>query len=212
MVAFGLGILAGLSIAFLFKVNKGPASGNGKKSVVSVSKQKKVAEKVETIFQRKIDSLTVQTGIVNEKLKRTRMQLIETKTRYKQLQSKLSLSLDSIKNTSASLLDATDGCMELRGEVVHLIEVVNLKDSLYEEAVNILDQQVMRKDSIIILQKEKYISLKSLFENALSQQGILAGNNRQLTKQLKRQKFRQKLFSVGIILMSAITLKSLIPK
>jgi hypothetical protein len=78
----------------------------------------------------------------------------------------------------------------------------NEKDSLYDEQIKTMDSLSWNKDSVIQAHAESYNSLHRLFDQSLNQQVSLEKENLQLEKQVKRQRVKSKLLTIGLLFLS----------
>lgn len=198
------GIIISLFLVMLFKTTGVTKSGKDKQPVITVTTQEKQVEKNKAVFQKKIDWLNQQDATLSLQLATTKTALEKVKKKSQLLQAQVYSLIDSRQLAVPDSLAVGRVCEVLQTKVVELVQSGNEKDSLYEATAFNLEQQLKNKDTVIAVQEEKYQSLNSSFEAGLLQQKLLTGQNTQYRKQLKRQKFKQKLVSAGIVILSAV--------
>jgi hypothetical protein len=93
-------------------------------------------------------------------------------------------------------------CDSLLREVSLFIQENDRKDSLYETQIAALDSMVDVQSRIIQNDSLAYRNLQALFHSAIGRGEAMEVENALLEKQLKRQKVKSKLVSVGLMIIS----------
>jgi len=166
------------------------------------------AEKSELKFQKKIDSLNKQQQALSIELTTTKTQLDKAKKKNIVLQNQVYTLLD--KEYSKDTVELLADCDSLKSSVVQLIENSNTKDSIYEAVLHNYESQLQNKDSTIQVQTLLYDSLKISFTESLFQQKELETQAKQLQKQFKRQKFKSKIATAAMFILSGILVNQII--
>ena len=200
-----IGITIGFSFCYFFSGSGTPSIPSKPVADLSVKELENRVEKKEKLFQQKTDSLNVHEMILSLQLTATKSALEKVKKKNLVLQTQVFTLVDRIETAKADSLYGNTGCDSLQTKVVELIKSDNEKDSLYESTTVNLEEQIKNKDSLIAIHQQQYQSLKSSFDLGILQQKLLADQNSQYRKQVRRQKFKQKLLSFGMIVLSGIT-------
>lgn len=172
--------------------------------------QKQVA-KDEAGYKKKEDSLNTRNEQLASELKNTKKSLEQSGKRNLVLQTQLSdlgkqYQKAAIQKDTVRLLESCDSLVPKMSE---LVEGYRLQDSLSGNTINILEQQVAAKDSLIDLHEEKYNALKLNFEKSVLGYQLAIAENKQLQKQVKKQKRKGILLGVlGVI--TGLTLRRVI--
>jgi hypothetical protein len=200
-----IGIAIGISFCKLFSGNSSHIVPSKAVAVNSVTTLEKKVLATEKLFFQKTDSLTMQERILSLQLSFTKSLLEKAKKKNLVLQTQVYGLIDKIALTKTDSSEVSEGCDSLAVKVVALIQNGNEKDSLYEVSAVTQQEQLKNKDSTIALHQHQYQSLKSSFDISQWQQKFLADQNSQYRKQYKRQKLKQKLLSLGVIVLSGLT-------
>lgn len=199
-----IGITIGFSVCKLFSGNSTVAISSKPVADVSVKALENRVEKNEKFFQQKKDSLNAHGMILSLQLNQAKSALEKAKKKNWVLQTQVLDMVDKIAAAKADSLSMITGCDSLQTRAIELINSGNEKDSLYESVTANLQQQVSNKDSVIATHRQQYQSLKSSFDLGMLQQKMLTDQNTQYRKQARRQKFKQKILSLGMIVLSGI--------
>lgn len=196
------GIVMGIGLSNLFS---GCGDGNTP-SIVSVKNLKPIVirkeeQKSEVTYIKRLDSLNANCNKLNRQLVTTRHSLSSVKQTNLVLQDQIFQILDDQNHSPDSGATKRD-CDSLGRKITGLIQNENIKDSLYEDLTLNLQMQLQNKDSAWALKDQQYQSLKTLFDKSLDDQDALYKTNRALEKKYKRQRFKNKLFMVGSIILS----------
>jgi hypothetical protein len=107
---------------------------------------------------------------------------------------------DVAKKESAPCL-----CDSLEKEVLDYIEANHRKDSVYESQILLFDSMITGKDLLIEASQKAYSDLKLLFDQSISNQSTLQKENFSLRRQNKRQRFKNKILTSGLLILSGFT-------
>ncbi len=197
-------VLAGV-IAALILFN-----GNCKKPVkpvvIPTKDQVKTVEDNEARIQPVIDSL--ENVVTELKSKETVLvkTLVSTQAENRRL-SKFIKTAESIANGSGETPTTDSTYPEL---VNSLILNAELADSICNETIGNLHDQLRAQDATIVLKDSAYSLLRGSFNTAMVQQDILADYNKQLTKQLKRKQVASFIWKGAALVGGIFILKSAI--
>jgi hypothetical protein len=86
--------------------------------------------------------------------------------------------------------------------VEQLMQSSSEKDSLYEIAASNLEDQIKNKDSTISLKDKQYNEVKTAFSKSIENSNGLLSQNKLLSKQVKRQKFKSKVLSAALFVLT----------
>ena len=210
-----LGFLLGCLATFLLM--GGCNNGKPEHEAVSNPKElKKQADAVEISYQKKIEALQTSNQQFQQELKTVKDQLSSIKTKTKQKEATIKKIIEpkgfpakdllkKVNSPSVTMDTSQSDCDSLMEQVSEYIMENETKDSLYEVQSNIQDSIIVGKDFVIANQAELHQKLQTLFNQSLDQQTSLVNENSQLRKQFKRQKFRNKIFAVGVTILSGFT-------
>ena len=204
-----VGVLIGISFTKLFQ--------SSSKEILPVASIKKLNPSVlekQTVkatqgYQQQIDSLNVNSNALNKQLENTKQILATVKKKNIILQTQVYDLIDNKKNGNDTLQDDKN-CAALENKVLELMQSSNEKDSLCETVATVLETQVKNKDSTLLIEGLKFITLQTAFNESLSQQGILYEQNKSYQKQFNRQKLKGKLLSVGVLIVAGLLANQLI--
>jgi len=223
-----LGFVAGFCTSFLFK-GRGKSSPPEIKASNSPKQLKKEANNIEISYQKQIEALRDQNIELQRQLEVSRGLLQQAKREVKQKEVKIKkiieppgsfLAKDLLVKPPLALepgsflkdvesppisnnqLSKPCFCDSLAGEVMAYIEANHRKDSLYELQLIQFDSIVSTKDLVIETSFNAYSDLHLLFDKSLSDQTALQKENAQLKFQSKRQRFKNKLVTAGLMVMS----------
>jgi len=206
-----LGILIGLLCYFLFDF-----SANDLLPTKSVdnpgSIRKEMAEK-EALHQAKITELENKNQLLQKDLNTVKEQLASIKSKTTKRESTIRKILEPKGMPAKDLLEkvshlvtvdsSLSPCDSLANEVSEYLEENTLKDSLYETQISKLDSTIAIKDSMIQLKSKMHVDLSNTVSKLLNDQETVLRENKTLQKQLKRQKRKSKLVTVGLMILSA---------
>jgi len=199
---------------------------------LSTKSLKKEANSAEASYQKQIETLTSQNVDLQHQMEVSEGLLEDAKNiagrkedHIKELirQSKFSLpkSLEKsfnanpqrylpngetgfFENSQVALLPDRDDnyCDSLAQEVTSYIAENKHKDSIYDLQLTQFDSMLSNKDVVIETSRKAYDDLKLLFDKSLFSQATLQKENLQLTSQHKRQKFKSKVLTGALLLLS----------
>jgi hypothetical protein len=188
------------------------------KNVVAAKNLEKQMQDKETAYQSRISELQKKNQNLMQELSSVKVELIsfklKTKTKEatikKLIQPKAAPGLPArdllkkVNGSSVSIDSSLSPCDSLAYEISGYIEDNIIKDSLYETQIGIQENVIATMDAVITTKDSLYRDIKSSFTTSLMQQELLAGQNNLLQKQLKRQKRRSKLLTIGTMILSGI--------
>jgi hypothetical protein len=152
-------------------------SGN-KAEAIDQSFQKEKQE-----FARVTDSLEVENEKLNVKLQITR----------------------ALLKKQQNIVVSNIPCDTLKKEVIVLNQLSNEQDSLCGLTINSLHQAVAIRDTQIVMCNRTYQSIFDLQKENLKRQQQLADELNTAYKQNKKKRFKSKLLSCGLMIMTGIT-------
>ena len=206
-----VGFVLGFVTAFLFKgCNKNPIIK--KEAVVKPKELKKEAATIEINYQKQIASLQDQNIELQQDLEVTQGLLDQAKQMTKQLENKIKKLIEPTGYPAKRLIEKVKTneissdltpCDSLINVVSDYIDENHRKDSIYELQILQMDSMVSIKDDLIQTNRVAYTTLHKLFEQSVSSQENLNKENTQLRKQFKRQRFKNKLVTAGLMILSA---------
>lgn len=209
LIAFILGFF----FAGLFR-----GCGNDYPSVVNIPAKPSAIEKQvakdEAGYKKKEDSLNIRSNQLAAELKNIKKSLEQSGRKNLILQTQLS-DLAGQYHKAAIQKDTIrqlESCDSLVPKMSELVESYRLQDSLCGNTIDILEQQVAAKDSLVQVHEEKYNSLKLNFEKSVLGQQLAIAENKQLHKQIARQKRKGFLTAAIAVIASGLTLRWLIKK
>src|SRR5258706_2278867 len=211
LILLSIGFIIGFWASFLFTgPNKGPTI---KKEVSSNPKQlKKEAVNIEESYQKQIANLQDQNLELQQNLEVTQSLLEQAKQAAKQKEINIKKIIEPKSSFARELLRQEDDarqandsspCDSLVAEVIGYIDQNHRKDSLYEVQLIQVDSVVTVKDDLIHANEKAYTNLNLLFGQSLTAQESLTKENKLLQRQFKRQRFKNKLVTEGVMIISA---------
>jgi hypothetical protein len=93
-------------------------------------------------------------------------------------------------------------CDSLKKEVLNYIDANHRKDSVYELQLLQFDSLLAGKDLVIETSGKAYSDLKLLLDVSISSQAALQKENLLLQRQSKRQRFKSKVLTGGLMILS----------
>lgn len=209
-IIFTLGLALGLFLSHMYRT----CYDNASPIVINKESAKKLEVKVsksEIVYTKTFDSLKKQSVKLALDLKDTRVALNAIRHKNYFLQVQVYDLLDKHfekgqKNNSH--IDAT--CDSLASTVEELIQTSNEKDSLYEQASLNLEKQIKNKDSTIAVKDQQYEHIKEAFSKSNEGWTTTLNENKKLSKQSKRQKFKNKILSTALLIFAGAATNYLI--
>jgi hypothetical protein len=206
-----LGFVLGFVTAFVFTgCNKN--STIKKEVVVKPKDLKKQAVTIEENYQKQIASLQDQNIELQQDLEVNQGLLDQAKEITKQLENKIKKLIEPVGYPAKSLIQKVktseisrdqSPCDSLINVIPDYIEENHRKDSIYELQIIQMDSVVSIKDDLIQTNAEAYANLLKLFDQSVASQENLIKENTQLRKQFRRQRFKNKLVTAGLMILSA---------
>lgn len=193
-----LGVIIGVSLCQIFKSCSGGSEPVIHYPIEKTADTKKELQKKEQHFLAKEDSLKKQGDGLKKELTQTKQSLQQLKETNRFLKTQL-LDLLDRQMQSDSFSSNTD---TLTDKLNQFIDNSTQKDSCYESAGSNLEAQLNNKDSLITLEQEKYVELKTALDKTLTEKDFLIEENSQLQKQFKRQKAKRRFLSALVLIAS----------
>lgn len=210
LITFLLGVGFGLFVSFMYctMLTETPYS----KQVTKVTKElKKEVARSEINYSKRFDSLKIQSAKLQSDLSDTRSELSKAKQKNYSLQLTIHDLIDrKPEQNKPGKVEMTDNCDSLIVTVEELMQSYSEKDSLYERTAINLEKQLRNKDSALTLKDQQYSEVRTAFEKTIASTNELIAQNKSLGKQVKRQKFKSKVLSVGLFILTATTANYLI--
>jgi len=209
-LVIGLAVGIGLTLAF-----KGCNENSNGTSIQVVSPRQivKDAAKSENEYKEKFANLELQNQKLKDELSLVQTELSELKSRTKTRETVIKkmiasngypadklagLSKQGSARSDSSLLP----CDSLAKEVIEYIADNNIKDSLYEVQAQKTDSIIAVKDSMILTTIKVHEEYKTLLDQSIKGQESLLKENKSLKKQIRRQKFRSTMKTIGFMVLS----------
>lgn len=180
------GLMAGVATGYLFTFNQAtiyPEMNDIRQDV----------EKNEGVFNKKI-------AAVHTEEKKITLNLAATKGRLEQTTAQKAVLYQTLKEVVVSNVADT------------FISVVNESDSLFRQVIHQQDTLLQIKDTLIAVHQSAYTSLRASFDQSWQQQEALLQANKQLTKDLKKQRRKTKLVAVSSLLVTGLMVGYLISR
>jgi hypothetical protein len=224
-----IGFVIGFCTSFLF--NGCVKSSQSKTTTVTSSKDlRKEANSLEVSYQKQIETLTDQNIELQQQLEVSQGLLQQAKEETRQKEKKIQKMIEPIisseslfsktwapyKAKSFSLgddlpvakikpLDKQCPCDSLVEEVAGYIQSGHRKDSLYELQLLQLDSIVTGKNLVIETSLKAYTDLHVLFDKSLADQTALGKENKLLKSASRRQRFKGKVLTGALLILSGFT-------
>ena len=206
-----LGFVLGFVTAFLFEdCNKRPTIK--KEAVVKLKGLKKQAVTIEQNYLKQIANLQDQNIELQQNLQVTQGFLDQAKKTTKQLENKIKKIIEPTGYPAKKLMQKVmtneissdlPTCDSLMNVVSDYLEENHRKDSIYELQIIQMYSMVSIKNDLIQTNTEAYTNLHQLFGQSVVSQENLIKENTQLRRQFKRQRFKNKLVTAGLMILSA---------
>jgi hypothetical protein len=202
LLTFVLGIAFGLFVSFMYCTTLNDTSPS--KPVAKITNElKKEVAKSEVSYSKAVDSLKNRSSKLQVELSNTKSELTKAKQKNYSLQLAVYGLIEKKSNLkSVDKIETDDGCDSLIVTVEELMQSSSEKDSLYEQASINLEDQLKNKDSTITLKEKQYTEIKSAFAKSIENGSELSIQNKRLTKQVKRQKFKSKVLSAALFIVT----------
>ena len=209
-IIFAIGIALGLFFSHMYHT----FYDNVSPIVITKESPKKLEAQVsknEVVYSKTFDSLKKQSVKLQIDLKDTKAALNIVKAKNYSLQVQVFDLLDKHfekQQQEGRHIDAT--CDSLASTVGELMQTSNEKDSLYEEASLNLEEQIKNKDSTIAVKDQQYQDIKEAFTKSNEGWTTTLNENKKLSKQAKRQKFKSKILTAALLIFAGAATNYLI--
>jgi hypothetical protein len=160
-------------------------------------------------YQQSMDSLQIHNNTLIKQLTTTKQNLAIVKQKSIVLQTQLYDLIDAKKTSNDTSL-TNNNCVALENKVVALMQSNTVKDSVYDAVVTTLETQVQNKDSTLQVKDTFINKLQTAIDKSLTQQGFVSEQNKMYQLQFKRQKFRNKFLSVGVLVVCGLLANQLL--
>jgi hypothetical protein len=210
-----LGFILGFFASFLFTGSNKTVTSKSE-AFAKPKELKKQADTIQENYQEQIANLQDQNLELLQSLEVTQGLLDQEKLMCKQKEQHIKKLIEPKGYSAKALLAKVDSsktvsnCDTLASLVLEYMEGSNQKDNLYEVQHLQMDSVVSVKDEFIEANQKAYSNLKLLFNQSITAQETLIKENKQLQRQFKRQRFRNKLVSIGLVILSATATKFLL--
>ena len=211
-------LLLGFVLGFftnLFLPGWGHNSSSKTSAAVQVKELKKKTESTEKAYQTQIENLQDQNIDLEQTLEVTQGLLDQAKQAASKTEKKITRLIEPTSispDFAAREIDSTgsannnlDSCDSLVTQAKKYIDENHLKDSLYENEIQTLDNVVSVKNSVIKTREQLYSNLHQLFSQSLESQTSLQNEKLHLQKKFKRWRLKNKLETIGLVILSAVT-------
>ena len=207
-IQFPIAIIIGFLIGYTLAGSclRVPTLENVRKEAAqkAISQVRTSIQQKEKYYQQKIDTLNSHEIHLNSQLAEIKNRMIAATNKAQRLQTQL-LATSTYPPTVLKpvrfppISDEPD----LKGQLINLLDAQIEKDSLCNEAIINLEGQVQNRDTVIQQQEIRHQEIKYTLEQSLHQQEWLATQNSAYHKQLKKQRFRNTLRTIGAVIVSA---------
>jgi hypothetical protein len=176
------------------------------KPLVKVATElKKEVAKSEVVYSKAVDSLKTKTVKLQTELTDTKAELSKSKQKNYSLQLTVYDLIDKqVEGKQVDNAYTNKSCDSLIVTVEQLMQSSSEKDSLYETVTTNLEEQLKNKDSTISLKDKQNGEVKSAFEKSIENTNALFKQNKQLTKEVKRQKFKSKILHAALFIVTGV--------
>lgn len=199
---FVIGLAVGLAISFLYctSLNNPPPS----KPIAKVKTElRKEVAKSEVGYSKAVDSLKNNSVKLRSELADAKKHLARAKQKNSSLQLAIYDLIDRQAQSQENELAVDENkCDSIFTTVTALMQTSSDKDSLYEKVAINLEEQLKNRDSTIVLKDKQYSEIKSAFTKSIENSNELCKQNKLLTKQVKRQKFKSKLLTGALMILT----------
>ena len=208
-VSLLIGLFIGIILTLLFK-GCGRDSAGGTFPVVSPKQIIKEANSSEAEYREKVAVLEDHSQKLQQQLTEVQAELTLIKAKTKSRESTIKKLIEpkgypakALARKSPTSIDSSlSPCDSLASEVSEYIVDNIRKDSLYEIAAQKKDSIIAVKDSVILTTIKVHEDFKVLLDKSVKQQETLFTENKSLKKQIKRQKLRSTLKTIGLVILT----------
>lgn len=201
-----LSLVMGLIIGYSFasKCIEVPSFENIRKdaSQKALARARKESAIAEQRFTQQIDSLHRHATQLQQQLSGTKQQLKAATQQSKQLERKLWSYAGPVKDSVVTQPAPTRD--NWREDFSDYIAVQDRKDSLCSDAIDNLETQVANRDSVIQVQDVHIMDTKTRLEQSFAAQETLVTTNAALRKSLKKQKRKNLVQKIGMVVVGGV--------
>lgn len=209
LITFVLGVAFGFFVSFMYCTIGSDVPPS--KPIAKVTKElKKEVAKSEVNYTKSVDSLKHRSAKLQVELSDTKRELTKAKQKNYSLQLAVYDLLDKKLADKQANANSDSSCDSLIFTVDQLIESSSAKDSLYEKITINLEDQLRNKDSTIEIKEKQYSEVKSAFTKTIESANDLSTQNDLLAKQVKKQKFKSKILSAALFVLTGAAANYLI--
>lgn len=210
VITFVLGVALGLFVSFMYctMLNETPSS----KPLAKVTTElKKEVAKSEVSYSKVVDSLKVKSVKLQSQLTNAKSELAKSKQSNYSLQLKIYGLIDKQPNDNHDQdRVANNNCDSLIETVGELMLQSSQKDSLYEAVTTNLEDQLKNKDSTILVKDKQYSEIKSAFAKSIENSEKASAQNKLLNKRAKSLKFKSKVLTAALFILTGAAANYLI--
>lgn len=209
MILLILGFISGVCMSILFV---GCGGCNSSLPRVTTAKEiKKAAFDSNAAYQQRRVQLDTVKSRLQVHVAKTNLTLQQEKNQAAIRKEKVKKLIEPKGYAARLLIQKRDApqpdtlftkCDSLQKEVSLFIEENDRKDSLYETQIATMDSLVLVQGRIIENDSVAYRNLQVLFHSAVDHGEVMEMENKSLQKKMKRQKFKSKIVSIGLMLLS----------
>jgi len=197
--------LAGLVLGIFLSSFFIGGSGRPAKPVIKPTAIVHEVRAAEATSSKRLDSLERTNKQLAGHLQTVTGELQSAKKRSNALQTQLYNLIDRTA-TAADQQDTAQwvsNCDQLKDTVAAYIVAAAQKDSFYEACTLNLEEQLRNKNATITEQTLRYDALKVFLDKSLT--GLQQANdeNKRMSKQFRRQKFKSTVKTIGIVIATA---------
>lgn len=176
-------------------------------TIVPVSKIQVKLENEDQKFAIAFDSLSKRNEALVSEVKSSKVLLEKAKKKNTVLQTQI---YDLIDRNTVDTTERLADCDSLETRVEDLMILNDYKDSVNSALTISLEDQIRNKNSTIDLATKQNQSLRLILDQSFKDQDVLQGQNKQLSKILKKQKTGNKVLKAFLFIVSGIAVNQLI--
>jgi hypothetical protein len=199
---FTIGLVLGLFLSFMYCNSPTDTRKPVFNKKVTKTLEREVA-KTEVNYTKAVDSLKNRSAKLQSELSITKTELSKAKQKNYSLQLAVYALLDKkLEDKQIDSANSDTSCDSLITTVEELLKSTAEKDSLYEKVTINFEDQLRNKDSTIELKEKQYSEVKSAFSKTIESVNELSAQNKLLGKQVIKQKFKSKVLSAVLFVLT----------